>query len=229
MSLLTANSLSLPERLHDASLELRAGELVCLVGPNGSGKTSLLHAIAGIGHPAGRVLIDGADLRSASPERRPRLIGFLPASRDLKWPLAAADVVRLGGGSSEEVAAALAALDLKQLADRRVDRLSTGERSRVLLARVLAPSPRLLLLDEPVANLDPLWQLKLMDLLRARARAGAALLVAIHDLDAAARFADRMIVMDGGRIASDGAPAQLGPAVERVFGVRRGPEGWIEA
>lgn len=227
MSRLCASGLALPGRLHGVSLNLRAGELACLVGPNGSGKTSLLHAIAGIGGPDGRVRIDGKAL-PAGPARA-RTIGFLPASRDVKWPLAGRDVVKLGGASDAEAEAAIAELDLERVAERRVDRLSTGERSRVLIARVLAPAPRVLLLDEPIANLDPLWQLKLMDVLRRRARAGAALLVAIHDLDAAARFADRMIVMDGGRIAADGAPGELEAVVQQVFGVRRGAGGWVAA
>ena len=89
--------------------------------------------------------------------------------------------------------------------DRRVDTLSTGERSRVLIARALAPRPKLLLLDEPTANLDPLWQIRLMELVRDELTAGGrAALVAIHDLDAAERYADRIIVMDGGRIAAEG-------------------------
>jgi iron complex transport system ATP-binding protein len=227
MSRLIAIGLALSGRLHEVELELHAGEFACLVGPNGSGKTSLLHALAGIGDPKGRVLIDDEPLRPAPG--RGRTVGFLPASRDVKWPLAARAVVELGGASDAEAEAAIIELELGEVADRRVDRLSTGERSRVLIARVLAPSPRVLLLDEPIANLDPLWQLKLMDVLRRRAKAGAALLVAIHDLDAAARHCDRMIVMADGRIAADGAPGELETAVERVFGVRRAPGGWVAA
>jgi iron complex transport system ATP-binding protein len=227
MSRLIAIGLALSRRLHEVGLELRAGELACLVGPNGSGKTSLLHALAGIGNPEGRVLIDDEPLRPAAG--RGRTVGFLPASRDVKWPLAARDVVKLGGASDAEAEAVIFELELSEVADRRVDRLSTGERSRVLIARVLATSPRVLLLDEPIANLDPLWQLKLMDVLRRRAETGAALLVAIHDLDAAARHCDRMIVMAEGRIAADGTPGELGTVVERVFGVRRGVEGWLAA
>jgi iron complex transport system ATP-binding protein len=101
-----------------------------------------------------------------------------------------------------------------------MDRLSTGERSRVLIARALAPRPRLLLLDEPTANLDPLWQIRLMELVRAQvAQGGRAALVAIHDLDAAARYADRVIVMNQGRIAAEGldqVPAIFG--VEQIAG-----------
>ncbi len=111
--------------------------------------------------------------------------------------------------------------------DRRIDSLSTGERGRVLIARALAPRPRLLLLDEPTANLDPLWQIRVMELIRAEVTGGArAALVAIHDLDAAERYADRILVMDGGRIVAEGlGDTQLGD----VFGIARGSDGWTPA
>ena len=230
--MLEARGLSLPERLHDVSLALRAGELTCLVGPNGSGKTSLLHAIAGIGAPEGDVRIDGISPRTLGPAERIRLLGFLPATRELRWPLLARDLILLGGASRNEVAEAIAALELERVADRRVDRLSTGERSRVLIARALAPRPKLLLLDEPTANLDPLWQIRLMTLLKDRlGTTGQAALVAIHDLDAAARYGDRIIVMDEGRIAADGDPTAIleGPQVRQVFGIERASGEWRPA
>lgn len=216
--MIRAEQIALPGRLAPLSLELRSGELVCLVGPNGSGKTSLLHALAGIGRPEGRVEIDAADPARVAPAQRTRLLSFLPASRDIAWPLAARDVIALGGATESEIEAAISALDLESLARRRMDRLSTGERSRVLIARALAPSPALLLLDEPTANLDPLWRLRLMDMLRGRTA-----IVAMHDLDAAAAHADRLIVIDQGRIAADGRPVDImaGPAIAAVFGIEK--------
>lgn len=228
-ALLLATNLSLPGRLDDASLALAPGTLTCLVGPNGSGKTSLLHAIAGIARASGRVAIDGVDPSREPPARRAHLLGFLPASRDIQWPLIARDLVALGGATPGEITATLAALELGGVAHRRIDRLSTGERSRVLLARVLAPRPRLLLLDEPTANLDPLWQIRLMELLRdGLAAIGQAALVAIHDLDAAARFADRIILMNEGRIVAEGPPAELidGAHVRAVFGIEKAGGLW---
>jgi iron complex transport system ATP-binding protein len=213
-----ASALCLPGRLLDASIEIEAGELVGLVGPNGSGKTSLLHALAGIGGRPGTMSLDGVDPRTLGPAARPAWLTYLPATRDIPWPLTARDLIALGGGTD------IAGLELEALLDRRVDSLSTGERSRVLIARALAPRPKLLLLDEPTANLDPLWQIRLMELVRAEIRqSGRAALVAIHDLDAAARHADRVLVMDGGRIAAEGLD---GPHVTAIFGVERVSGRW---
>jgi iron complex transport system ATP-binding protein len=218
--------LALANRLDPLSIEVREGELVCLIGPNGSGKTSLLHALAGIGGAAGRVEIDGTDLRSQSPAQRSRLLAFLPAGRDVHWPLSVRDVVALSGAGAAEIDAAMDALDLQAFAARRLDRLSTGERSRALIARALAATPKLLLLDEPIANLDPLWQIRLMEMLRGRTA-----MVAMHDLDSAALHADRLILMSGGRIAADGPPSEVmaGPAIGAVFGIEKVDGEWRPA
>lgn len=221
--MIRASAIALAGRLEPLSLEVGTGELVCLVGPNGSGKTSLLHALAGIGNATGEVEIAGTALRSAAQAQRIRLLSFLPASRDARWPLSARDAVALSGASAAQVESAIQALDLGALADRRIDRLSTGERSRVLIARALAPDPAVLLLDEPTANLDPLWQLRLMDMLHGRTA-----VVAMHDLDSAAAHARRLIVMDRGRVAADG-PAETvmaGAAIARVFGIEKAEGRW---
>ena len=230
--LLEAEDLLLPGRLGATSLQAAAGELVCLVGPNGSGKTSLLHAVAGIGAPSGRVRIGGIDPWAAGPGERRRLLSYLPASRDIAWPLVARDLIAMGlPGPADQgaIGAVSEALDLAPFAGRRVDRLSTGERSRVLIARALVARPMLLLLDEPVANLDPLWQLRLMDHLRLLTRqSGQAALVALHDLGLAELYADRLIVMEEGRVAADGDPGELldGPVIPSVFGVKRSDGRW---
>jgi iron complex transport system ATP-binding protein len=226
-ALLEAAGLALAGRLAPTDFRISDAELVCLVGPNGSGKTSLLHALARIGGPSGEVRIDGARPEDLGPARRRRLLSYLPASRDIAWPLAARDLVLLGADEAE-ADEAMAELELTAWAGRRVDRLSTGERSRVLIARALAPKPRLLLLDEPVANLDPLWQLRLMERLRAAIDSGRGAIVAMHDLDLAARYADRLVLMEGGRIVAEGEPqAMLGSAeLGEVFGIERSDGGW---
>lgn len=222
-ALVEASDLSLGTRLRPTTLEIGTGELVCLVGPNGSGKTSLLHALAGIGGPSGQVRLGGTNPWRLPPAQRQRLFAFLPASRDVKWPLLASDLIRLAVPVDVEAEETVRALELEPLLGRRMDRLSTGERSRVLIARALAADPQLLLLDEPVANLDPLWQLKLMDLIRTRVRSGGrSAVIAIHDLEIARRYADRLIVMNRGGIEADGEPEALlsGPVIPSVFGIR---------
>ncbi len=189
----------------------------------------MLHAIAGIGAPAGAVLIGGADPHKLPPHKRQQLYAYLPASRDIKWPLVAQDLIRLGG--EDDIEQVVAGLELQPFAGRRVDQLSTGERARVLLARALAPRPKLLLLDEPVANLDPLWQLKLMEHLRSLTRqADCAVLMASHDLALAGRFADRLIVMDQGRAVDDGGAEILaGSQMSAVFGIEQRGGAWWPA
>jgi iron complex transport system ATP-binding protein len=228
--LLVAEGLSIGSRLAPTRLSLEEGCLCCLIGPNGSGKTSLLHAIAGIGAPEGKVRIDGSDPRGLQPQRRQRLFTYLPATREIKWPIKAADLIALGAATTEDISEMMIeALELTPLLDRQMDQLSTGERSRVLIARALATRPRLLLLDEPIANLDPCWQLRLCEYLRELTRScGCSALMAVHDLEIARRYGDRLIIMNEGRIAADGAPQPLleSQKARQIFGVERREEGW---
>lgn len=209
--LLKARELAIGGRLQPTDLDAASGELIALVGPNGGGKTSLLRALAGIEPGAGSVRIDGEDLSSAPPARRPRLLGFLPASREIAWPISVRDVIALGLTTPDpaRIAELLVLLELEALAERPVDRLSTGERSRVLFARALAARPHLLLLDEPLSNLDPYWMLRLLEILRDfTSMEGCAAIVAAHDLAIAGSF-DRVALVDRGRVAADGPPATV--------------------
>ena len=226
--------LQLAGRLAPLDIGLEESTLTCLIGPNGSGKTSLLQALAGIGGMRGSLEVGGTDPRSLGPDARRALVAYLPASRDIFWPLSVRDLVALGlgrGADRDGLQPLLERLDLDGLAGRRIDRLSTGERSRALIARALAADSRLLLLDEPTANLDPLWQLRLMNLAAEAARQpGRAAVVAVHDLDLAVRYADRLIVMERSGIVADGPASAIaaGGAIPQVFGVARGPGGWRE-
>jgi iron complex transport system ATP-binding protein len=228
--LVEARGLRIPGRLEPTDLAVEAPQFLCVVGPNGSGKTSLLHALARIGAVEGETRVDGRDPSDLSGDARKRLLAYLPASREIAWPVTGRSLVALGlptGASREEADRALAALGAEALAERRVDRLSTGERSRILIARALAPRPRLLLLDEPAANLDPHWQLRLMAHLQRLARE-QAVIAAMHDLDLAARFADRMLLLDEGRIVADGPPGEIidEGILSRVFGIERRGSLW---
>ncbi len=100
MSLLVARDLAIAGRLEPTALDLAGAQLTCLIGPNGSGKTSLLHALAGIGRARGTVRVGGIDPATVGPDARQRLLTFLPASRDVKWPLKAADLIAMGGGAA---------------------------------------------------------------------------------------------------------------------------------
>ena len=184
MTSLVARQIGIPCRLQPADLDVQSGELVALVGPNGGGKTSLLRALARIENASGVVAIDGEDLDLAPLSRRRRLLSFLPASRDVIWPIAARDVIALGldGPNPARVDELIGLLELGSLADRPVNRLSTGERARVLLARALVGNPKILLLDEPLSNLDPYWVLRILSILEIAAHSGQSVLVALHDL-----------------------------------------------
>lgn len=234
MSALEACRVGSPGRLHPTDLVLAVGSLTTLVGPNGAGKTSLLHALAGIGRPLGAVRVRGRTLRRIAGPARAAMLGYVPAARELAWPLAVRDFVTLTAPAADAdmLSELLGSLSLDDLAERRVDRLSTGERSRVLIARALLPRPAALLLDEPFANLDPLWQLRLAERLRAEATAGMAILVSVHDLDLAARLSQRMLVVDGGCVVADGEPDALvhQGVIARVFGVQKDSDGqWCPA
>ncbi len=229
MPLLEASGIALAGRLQPTDLQLDRGSMLALIGTNGSGKTSLLRALAGVELDRGEVRIAGEDVRSAPAARRPNLLSFLPASRDLVWPIRARDVVKLGTGSNATVDtdALLAEFELDTLAERPVNQLSTGERSRVLLARALAARPQMLLLDEPLSNLDPYWVLRVLEIVRGGVDSGASALVSLHDIDKAPSF-DRVLLMDGGKIIADLAPEQMldSPSLSEAFDVERGPAGW---
>jgi iron complex transport system ATP-binding protein len=227
--LLEARGVAIDGRLEPSDLAVGEGELVAVIGPNGGGKTSLLRALAGIETSDGTVCVDCENLASVPPARRPRLATFLPASRDLPWPIGARDVIALGlpVPDPDRVDELLGLFELRSLGERPVDRLSTGERTRVLLARALAPSPRMLLLDEPLSNLDPYWVLKVIEILRDAVAAGASALVALHDIDRVTAF-DRALLIEKGAIRTDLDPSEMlaSAALADAFRIERAEGGW---
>ena len=228
--LLEARGVAIEGRLHSTDLRVAEGSLVGLVGPNGSGKTSLLRALAAVETAGGTIAVGGENLASAPAARRPHLLTFLPASRDMVWPIRARDIIALGLAKPDPVRIErlLDELELQPLADRPANELSTGERARVLLARALAPSPRLLLLDEPLSNLDPYWVLRILELLRGIVRnGGCSAIVSLHDIERLRSF-DRVLLMDQGAIVADLPPERMLASEElsRSFRIVAGDDGW---
>ncbi len=219
--------------LWDVSFEARRGELVMIAGPNGAGKTTLLRAIASLIPFSGSIQWEGVNLAAMAQHRRAQLLAYLPQGHVAHWPIPARDVVaigrvpfasslaRLSEADNAAIDAALAAVEANAFADRPVTELSGGERARVMLARALAVGAPVLLADEPVAALDPAHQLGVMSILAEKAKAGDLVIAVGHDLTLAARFADRVAVLDGGALAAYGPPAEALTAdlMRRVFHV----------
>ena len=229
--------------LRGVSAAAEAGAVVGLIGPNGSGKSTLLNTLAGLLTPSqGSVTLDDRPLSGMTAGERARRVGYMEQTPAIHWPMAVERLVMLGRtphrpafaaetqADLNAVESALRRTDVAALRHRAATALSGGERARVMLARVLAGDPAVLLADEPAAGLDPFHQLQVMELLRDLAREGRAVMVVLHDLTLAMRFCDRLILLDNGLVAADGPPEAVlaDPAAERVFAVnlRRG-DGWV--
>jgi len=229
--------------LERVSAAVESGEFVGLIGPNGAGKTTLLRALAGLVAPeGGSVTLDVRPLTALGRRDRARRLGYLPQDGTIHWALPVAEVVLMGrlphlgawdraSDADRAIAAsAMSALDIADLAERPATRLSGGEKARVLLARALAGAPEILLADEPVAGLDPYHRLEVMEHLAGLAETGTGVVVVLHDLALAARFCRRLVLLDKGRIAAEGSPAEVLTqerlaAVYRIEAVRGSHDG----
>ena len=223
--------------LDRVSLTLAPGELVAVLGPNGAGKSTLLGCLAGArALTAGRVTLDGHPLARLDAGALARRRAVLAQNTVVTLPVHAEEVVALGRvphaddatATRRVVAAALDAADASPFIARSVATLSGGEQQRVHLARALAQiwpddgtAPRYLLLDEPTASLDLAHQAQVMATARALADAGHGVLAILHDLNLAAAAADRLVLLDGGRLAASGPPTAVltGERIAAVFGL----------
>lgn len=198
--------------LHGVSAALQPGQITAICGPNGAGKSSLLLALAGlIGPDEGAVTINGTPLGGFHPGDRARHIGYLPQDGEVAWDLSVRNLVALGrlphrDEGAAQIEGALEATHMTALQDRPVSTLSGGERARALLARVFAGDPAWVLADEPLAALDFYHQLEVLTSLRAAAQMGRGVVLVLHDLALAMNHADRVLVLDKGRLHADGAP-----------------------
>jgi iron complex transport system ATP-binding protein len=217
------------------SLEMVPGKVIAILGPNGAGKSSLLEMIAGLNMPhSGEVKLGPNRMEVITPKQRAQRIGFLSQHSETAWPLEVEAFIGLGRiphqgrffslhskSDQSAIQKAMAQSGVEDLSHRLVNTLSGGEFSRVLLARVLAGEPEWLLLDEPMTGLDPGHQFILCDLLSKLAKEGIGIIVTLHDLSLAAHVADRIILLNQGKLIADGTVREVLTAdrIQKVYGV----------
>ena len=221
--------------LDGVSLRADRGQFVGLIGPNGAGKSTLLRTISGIlRYRRGAVSLEGADLQTLSSREIASSLALIPQIAPYTYGFTSMELVLMGryphlgrfqieGREDDRIARdAMRLTETEQFADRTLDTLSGGERQRVFVARALAQQPRILLMDEPTANLDVLHQLKVLDLVRRLVDDGLTAIAAVHDLNMAARYCDRLVLLSGGRVLAEGTPSEvLTPdTIASAFGVK---------
>lgn len=221
--------------LDGVSLRADRGQFVGLIGPNGAGKSTLLRTISGIlRYRRGAVSLEGADLQTLSSREIASSLALIPQIAPYTYGFTSMELVLMGryphlgrfqieGKEDDRIARdAMRMTETEQFADRTLDTLSGGERQRVFVARALAQQPRILLMDEPTANLDVLHQLKVLDLVRRLVDDGLTAIAAVHDLNMAARYCDKLVLLSGGRVLAEGTPSEvLTPdTIASAFGVK---------
>ncbi|WP_434802923.1 ABC transporter ATP-binding protein [Paracoccus albus] len=210
--------------LDHATVSVAPGEFIGLIGPNGAGKTTLMRAMLGLIGASGH-----SDLAAMPANRRAAMAAWLPQQREAAWPVSVERLVRLGriphrrpDADEDLVSKSIDRMGLQSLRHRPVTELSGGELARALIARALAQNTPLLMADEPIAGLDPAYQIATMQLFRDLADEGRSVIASLHDLGLAARHCTRLVMMAGGRIIADGKPQDVLTAelLARTFGIR---------
>jgi ABC-type cobalamin/Fe3+-siderophores transport system ATPase subunit len=221
--------------LDDISISIKPGEMLGLIGPNGAGKTSLLRVLANLQRvDQGQLLLNNTVINNINHKTLAQQIGYLAQGAPAHWPLQVRRLIELGrlpylapwqGLSTDDksiVDKAMQLAEVEHLANRVVSTLSGGERLRVLIARMFATQPNIILADEPIAALDPYHQLHTMELLHQHcATAGNSAVVVMHDLNMAARYCHRLVLINHGRVAYQGEPEQVLQAqnLAEVYGI----------
>jgi ABC-type cobalamin/Fe3+-siderophores transport system ATPase subunit len=219
----------------DVSFAVRTGELLAVIGPNGCGKSTVLKLMAGLMKPSGgEILLDDLAVQSLPRRALARRLAMLSQSNEAPDGMIVRDLVGLGRFAHEgwlrrdtpedrrHIDDAMRRMDVETLAECRVGELSGGQLQRCRMAMTLAQDTRILLLDEPTNHLDLRHQYALLDVARAQARHGRAVVAVLHDLTLASLYADRIILMSQGRVAAEGAPIDVlsQERVEAVYGIR---------
>lgn len=216
------------------NITINEGELVGLIGPNGAGKTSLLRILANLQQPdSGELKLNQQALNTIDKKRFAQTIGYMAQGAPVHWPLEVTRLVELGRlphqapwsrlNDSDQaiVQQAMELAEVTHLAGRIVSTLSGGERLRVLIARMFATEPNIILADEPIASLDPYHQIHTMELFRQHCERGGSAVIVMHDLNTAARFCHRLVLLHQGVIVSDGSPKKVLNAeqLKQVYGI----------
>lgn len=217
------------------NLRLPAGQITAIVGPNGCGKSTLLAGLARLQKPSGgAVLLDGKAIGSLPTREVARRLALLPQDASAPEGLTVAELIRFGRqphqglfqqwseNDQRIIESALRAADLVELAERPLESMSGGQRQRAWIAMAIAQDTPLLLLDEPTSALDLGHQIEVFELIRQLAEAGKTIVMVVHDLSSACRYADHLVAMKDGRLLAEGAPSQVVTAglVEALYGVR---------
>ncbi|ASJ10489.1 iron ABC transporter permease [Thermococcus sp. P6] len=209
------------EVLRDVRFTAERGELLGVIGPNGAGKSTLLKCMVGILKPKGRVSFGGKNLLRLKPRERARLITYVPQSSFPEFAFTIEEFVELGTYATHgNVEDALRVVGLWERRGEEITGLSGGEYQLALIARALAQGSRVILLDEPTSHLDINHALMVMELLRELSRE-RVMIVVLHDLNMALRYADRIVLLNKGRKEWEGKPGELKPdIIERVYGIK---------